>query len=207
MPIFVSTGPLASILPFNGESSENTEKWVQTYDYITTANGYSEQMRCAQLPTYLKGRATTWYSTVDVKICMDYKRLQEDFLETFYDKRTPTERYHKMNQQNQRPTESVVDYSFDKKLLCRQYDPKMTEETLIVNFCSGLREEIQKSLRCKTFKTLVEAIKAAEDKEGGLTTTRLEAPRRNENQDPPRVARTEETVRAIEERRPIQRSS
>ncbi|CAF1076984.1 unnamed protein product [Didymodactylos carnosus] len=131
---------------FSGQSSDDTERFLKSVEVITTnENVKDDNQRLEIVRGKLTQSAGRWFDDNQTSY-----ETSDDFEKAFrirYSSSTVSQsKFEKLKQRKQEEHESVTQYYDDVISLCRDSDPKMTEETMIKHLMSGIKIEIRKEL-------------------------------------------------------------
>ena len=148
---------------FSGHPSEDVERFLKSIKNITKANDESDNPQILEI---VRGKLTSsagiWFDNNEHNF-----RRWSDFENAFRNRYFSTtiihKKFDKLKQRTQTYNEPITSYFDDVINLCREIDPKMSDQIIIQYLMSGLHPDLKKELsrRESSLNTLSEFLKYA----------------------------------------------
>lgn len=129
---------------------KNLIDWITEYKSMADINKWSDDERVLRLHQFLSGTAKKWHQ---LNILDKEQSKRPDTLDKVFDEmKSLLSANHsdwqrdQMEDRKQQPNESVQDYYYDKRILCRNVEPKMDDSEVIKKVMDGMLSYIKADL-------------------------------------------------------------
>lgn len=144
----------------------NPERWVDSYDVLTSSLNWSESTKISAFPNYL-GESEFWFDTLSSDETRTWSKLRESFLNRFLiSSREKESLRRKFKTRRQRPSESVMDYTDDLKSIGRKLCK--SDDEIAEAIVDGLEANLRQAVRRQNSRSLRDVITAAVEEEADL---------------------------------------
>ncbi|XP_050437806.1 probable serine/threonine-protein kinase dyrk1 [Adelges cooleyi] len=128
---------------FSGHITEDVNDYMETYDRISAANGWSEAQRLIMFPLYLREQAKKLYKRIEAKTAdLKWADLKKEFLEYYNSEEQQILLRENLNKREKQEEESLQEYILNVVTECSQVSDKMTEEVITKLILKGLPEDV-----------------------------------------------------------------
>lgn len=135
--------PLISAGSFSGLPSENCNDFIDKYQLASESNKWQPQTKLTLFQTHLQGTALSWFKHYKSKqpnqTIDNWETLKRDFIEAF----TPLAQSQNLQlileRKFQGEDEPSQNYFLDVIMICRRYQPDITDQQIIQYVLQGLK--------------------------------------------------------------------
>eukprot|EP00794_Sanderia_malayensis_P011762 gene11762-biopygen9426 len=105
-----------------GDPGDDIENWLESFERIARANGWSERRQFEILPAFLRGRAAGLFDELPEEQQNDLRELKTALVETFIPKEARRFFYADLYSRRQGESEPAEDFGREIQLLVRKQD-------------------------------------------------------------------------------------
>jgi hypothetical protein len=169
-PAFRSPPRHVKMEVFHGRADENLKEWIKDYDTFSTAHGYDDAMKMANVKYFLKDGAKRWFNNQEDNL-KTYDDFKKALLGAYVNEAIQRERADKkLRHRAQKVGESCFDYVQDVIHLCNQVNSSMNEAEKVQYIMRGIAQSAFLVLLLKNAKTIKAVLDSVKELDSVLSS-------------------------------------
>lgn len=131
---------------FNGDRSK-ARSWLKKFEDVMNINGFEDDQKLMRARAYLTDEASQWFTmALQIKPDTDWYGLKASFLQHFCGLDSIRLLRRKLDEAKQRSNEHPSTYLARVIDTCKEFDPNMTEDTMLHKIAQGMNEDTYNNL-------------------------------------------------------------
>ncbi|CAF1538974.1 unnamed protein product, partial [Didymodactylos carnosus] len=141
--------------PTTFTGKENISTWLEEVEHFFITSMWPEDLRLQYIPQFLKNDAKQWYKD-NQSIIMSWNEFKTQIKEAYTSTYEITIAFQRLKNYQQTNNQTVKQYYTEVIKLCREADPKMSEQIKLQHLLDNLKPSIKLKVIEKNPKTVAE---------------------------------------------------